>query len=290
MRVVILKNADAVAKSAAEESIRRIGLADLAGTAGLVGTAGLDSVKTPLEKPVVVGLATGGTPLGLYREWIHAYQAGQISFANTMSFNLDEYVGIPPRDPRSYHAYMHENLFRHIDIPPGRSFIPKTDVSNLDESAADYEWKIEQAGGIDYQILGIGSDGHIGFNEMGSSLASRTRVKTLTKKTRMDNARYFDSFDAVPKMAITMGIGTIMNARSILLLATGAGKAKAIRDTAEGPVTAMVPASVLQFHDDVTLMIDEEAAKDLSHREYYLESEANRRRIELAESTGLQIE
>jgi glucosamine-6-phosphate deaminase len=284
VRVVILKNADAVAKSAAEESIRRIGLADL------VGTAGLDSVKIPLEKPVVVGLATGGTPLGLYREWIRACQAGQISFANTMSFNLDEYVGLPPEDPRSYHAYMHENLFRHIDIPPGRSFLPKTDVGNLEESAADYEWKIEQAGGIDYQILGIGSDGHIGFNEMGSSLASRTRVKTLTKKTRMDNARYFDSFDAVPTMAITMGIGTIMNARSILLLATGAGKAKAIRDTAEGPVTAMVPASVLQFHDDVTLMIDEEAAKELSHREYYLESEANRRRIELAESTGLQIE
>ncbi|MFN7736989.1 MAG: glucosamine-6-phosphate deaminase [Pirellula sp.] len=271
MRVVILKNADAVAKAAAEESIHRIGLADL------------DTSAAPLDKPVVIGLATGGTPLGLYREWIQAYRSGQISFANTMSFNLDEYVGLPPEDPRSYHAYMHENLFRHIDIPNGRSFIPKTDVNDLDESAADYEWKIEQAGGIDYQILGIGSDGHIGFNEMGSSLASKTRVKTLTKKTRLDNARYFDSFEAVPSMAITMGIGTIMSARSILLLATGPGKAKAIRDTVEGPVTAMVPASVLQFHDDVTVMIDEEAAKDLTQREYYLESEANRKRIELAQ-------
>lgn len=267
MRVVILKNADAVAQAAAEESIHRIGLADL------------NTSATPLEKPVVIGLATGGTPLGLYRAWIQAYQSGKISFANTMSFNLDEYVGIPPDDPRSYHAYMSENLFRHIDIPTGRSFIPRTDVSDLEASAADYEWKIEQAGGIDYQILGIGSDGHIGFNEMGSSLASRTRVKTLTKKTRMDNARYFDTLEAVPTMAITMGIGTIMNARSILLLATGAGKSKAIRDTVEGPVTAMVPASVLQFHDDVTLMIDEEAAQDLLQREYYLESEANRRRI-----------
>jgi glucosamine-6-phosphate deaminase len=237
------------------------------------------------EKPgerlarVVLGLATGGTPVGLYRQWIEYHRAGLVSFQGVTTFNLDEYVGLPPSDPRSYHAYMREHLFDHIDIPDENTHLPDGCAEDLNESAAQYEWQIEEAGGIDYQILGIGSDGHIGFNEIGSSLASKTRVKTLTQQTRSDNARYFDSFEQVPTMAVTMGIGTIMTARSILLMATGESKARAIRDAVEGPVTSMVPASVLQLHPDVTIMIDEAASQLLAHRDYYRESESNRIRL-----------
>ncbi len=277
VRIVILETVDEMARAAADESIRAIGLE--------VRTEPVDTRDAELfgTRNTVIGLATGGTPLGLYRYWIERYRAGSISFAEVTTFNLDEYAGMSSEDPRSYHAYMREHLFSHIDLDPKNSHLPKGDAEDLVASADEYEWAIERAGGIDYQILGIGADGHIGFNEIGSSLASRTRVKTLTHRTRTDNARYFESVDEVPRMAITMGIGTIMSARSILLLATGQGKAHAIRDAIEGPVTAMVPASVLQMHPDVTVMLDTEASQLLAHRNYYMESERNRASIVASE-------
>jgi glucosamine-6-phosphate deaminase len=224
-------------------------------------------------------LATGSTPLGLYQKWIERHRAGEISFRKVVSFNLDEYCGVAPEDPQSYHYFMQENLFKHIDILPQHTHIPRTDCEDLPSSAEAYELAIAEAGGIDLQILGIGSEGHIGFNELGSSFSSATRVKTLTAKTRHDNARFFASMDQVPRMAITMGLGTIMNARAILLLATGHHKADTIRETVEGAVTAMVPASILQFHPNATLILDRAAASKLAHLDYYMECERNQRKL-----------
>jgi glucosamine-6-phosphate deaminase len=224
----------------------------------------------------VLGLATGGTPLGLYRDLIARHTRGEISFANVETFNLDEYIGVPPDSSSSYHYYMLENLFKHIDIDLAMTHVPITHGVDLQKSAEAFELQIEQAGGVDLQILGIGVDAHIGFNEIGSSLGSRTRVKTLTQRTRQDNARYFGSIDDVPQTALTMGIQTILESQSILLLATGTSKAKAIRDTVEGPITASVPASALQLHPSVTLAIDREAASALSNVDYFFAAERNR--------------
>lgn len=265
MRIVVCESPDQVAMVAADESIEYLGLAC--------------SSSSQSQETSVLGLATGSTPLGLYQQWIKRHRAGEISFRNIVSFNLDEYCGVPPEDPQSYHYFMQENLFKHIDILPLNTHIPKTDCQDLPASAEAYEIAIAQAGGIDLQILGIGTEGHIGFNELGSSLSSATRVKTLTSKTRQDNARFFASMDQVPKMAITMGLGTIMNARAILLLATGVHKADTIRDTVEGPVTAMVPASILQFHPNATVVIDRAAASKLAHLDYYLECERNQQSL-----------
>jgi len=265
VRIVVCETPEDVAELAAQESIEYLGLAC--------------SNNSNAESQSVLGLATGSTPLGLYQKWIERYRSGQISFKNIVSFNLDEYCGVPPEDPQSYHYFMQENLFKHIDILPQNTHIPKTDCGDLPASAESYELAIAQAGGIDLQILGIGSEGHIGFNELGSSLSSATRVKTLTQKTRNDNARFFASMEQVPRMAITMGLGTIMNARAILLLATGSHKAETIRDTVEGPVTAMVPASILQFHPNATLVIDRAAASKLAHLEYYTECERNQQSL-----------
>jgi glucosamine-6-phosphate deaminase len=265
VRIVVCESPDQVAMVAADESIEYLGLAC--------------SSSSQSQETSVLGLATGSTPLGLYQQWIKRHRAGEISFRNIVSFNLDEYCGVPPEDPQSYHYFMQENLFKHIDILPLNTHIPKTDCQDLPASAEAYEIAIAQAGGIDLQILGIGTEGHIGFNELGSSLSSATRVKTLTSKTRQDNARFFASMDQVPKMAITMGLGTIMNARAILLLATGVHKADTIRDTVEGPVTAMVPASILQFHPNATVVIDQAAASKLAHLDYYLECERNQQSL-----------
>jgi len=265
VRIVVCETPEDVAELAAQESIEYLGLAC--------------SNNSNAESQSVLGLATGSTPLGLYQKWIERYRSGQISFKNIVSFNLDEYCGVPPEDPQSYHYFMQENLFKHIDILPQNTHIPKTDCGDLPASAESYELAIAQAGGIDLQILGIGSEGHIGFNELGSSLSSATRVKTLTQKTRNDNARFFASMEQVPRMAITMGLGTIMNARAILLLATGNHKADTIRDTVEGPVTAMVPASILQFHPNATLVIDRAAASKLEYVDYYTECERNQQSL-----------
>lgn len=217
----------------------------------------------------ILGLATGGTPLGTYQELIRRHHAGEVSFAEVTTFNLDEYVGLPQGHPQTYHSFMHQNLFLHIDIDPTRCYLPSGTAQDLPQECQNYEMLIDQAGGIDLQLLGIGTEGHIGFNEPGSSLASRTRVKALTQQTRHDNARFFSSASDVPRMAITMGIGTILEAEHLLLLATGRSKAKAVHEFIEGPVTSMMPASALQLHPNVTVLLDEDAASLLQRRDYY---------------------
>lgn len=221
----------------------------------------------------VLGLATGGTPLGTYRELIERYRATQINFSKLTTFNLDEYVGLARLHPQSYWRFMCQNLFEPGDFDIDSCHIPDGSAKDLLEACWNYEEKIANAGGIDLQLLGIGTDGHIAFNEPGSSLASRTRVKALTEQTRRDNARFFESIDEVPKLALTMGVGTILAARRILLLATGDNKAIAVRALIEGPVTASVPASALQLHPRVTVLLDREAASQLARSEYYLEVE-----------------
>jgi glucosamine-6-phosphate deaminase len=264
----------------------------------------------------VLGLATGSTPLALYREW----RALKLDWRKVKTFNLDEYVGLAPAHPQSYHHFMWENLFRHVNIAKKNIHIPDGLAKDIPQCCANYEKQIRAAGGIDVQLLGIGTDGHIGFNEptsslasrtriktltpqtrkdnarffgseaavphhvitMGigtdghigfneptSSLASRTRIKTLTPQTRKDNARFFGSEAAVPHHVITMGIGTILDARHCVLLAFGRNKARAVAAAVEGPVTAMNPASALQQHPQVTVLLDEAAASRLKLREYY---------------------
>ena len=213
------------------------------------------------KKPdCVLGLATGSTPIGLYKELVRMHKEEGLDFSKVTTFNLDEYVGLPPEHNQSYHYFMWENLFKHINIDPRNVYIPQGMAENVDEFCEWYENRIKEVGGIDLQILGIGSNGHIAFNEPGSSLGSRTRIKTLKESTRRDNARFFSSIDEVPKYAITMGIGTIMEAQEIILLASGKNKADALKKTVEGPITAMCPASVLQLHRKATIIADEEAA------------------------------
>ena len=213
------------------------------------------------RKPnAVLGLATGSTPLGLYARLRALYEAGRISFQDATSFNLDEYVGLPPTHDQSYRYFMEHNLFSHIDLPHERISVP----SGLDTSAdalAGYDAAIEAAGGIDLQLLGLGGNGHIGFNEPGTPFELGTHVVELTERTRRDNARFFTSIDEVPTHAATMGVKTVMHARAILLLAFGQAKAEAVRASFAGPVTPEVPASVLQLHPNVTVFCDEEAAK-----------------------------
>ncbi len=212
----------------------------------------------------VLGLATGSTPLGLYKELIRMHKEEGLDFSKVTTFNLDEYVGLPPEHDQSYHYFMWENLFKHINIDPSRVHVPHGMADDVEEHCRWYEERIKKAGGIDLQVLGIGANGHIAFNEPGSSLGSRTRIKTLTEKTRQDNARFFKSIDEVPKYAITMGIGTIMEARQLLLLASGKNKAHAIKITVEGPITAMVPATIVQMHPKATIIVDKEAAAELT--------------------------
>jgi len=213
----------------------------------------------------VLGLATGGTPLLLYRELI----AMKLDWSRVTTFNLDEYVGLPSDHPQSYHTFMWENLFSHVNITRKNVHIPDGNAKDIPKSCLKYEQEIKDAGGIDLQLLGIGTDGHIGFNEPTSSLASRTRIKTLTRQTIADNARFFGAPSKVPHHVITMGIGTIMEARQVLLLAFGPRKAAAVADAAEGPISAMQPASILQMHPIAKFCLDEPAASQLRHADYY---------------------
>src|SRR5689334_5744549 len=217
----------------------------------------------------VLGMATGSTPLGLYQELVRLHKKGELDFAHVTTFNLDEYVGLPITHPQSYHHFMHEHLFRHINIPPQNIHIPSGTTTNYRAFCDWYEARIKQCGGIDLQILGIGTDGHVGFNEPGSSLSSRTRLKTLARQTIDDNARFFKKREEVPIYAITMGVGTILEARQILMLANGAKKADAVAAMVEGPVTAMLTASALQMHPSAKAFLDEAAASKLKMREYY---------------------
>ena len=218
-----------------------------------------------LRKPnLVLGLATGSTPIGLYRELIRRCREDGLDLTKVTTFNLDEYVGLPPDHPQSYHRFMREQLFDHMNLDPRYVNIPNGMAMDIEAHCDWYEAEIGRAGGIDLQVLGIGANGHIAFNEPGSSLGSRTRVKTLTRQTREDNARFFASFDEVPRYAITMGIGTVMEARELLMLVTGESKADALKAAVEGPLTAMVPASMIQMHRKAYVIVDRAAASKLS--------------------------
>jgi glucosamine-6-phosphate deaminase len=222
--------------------------------------------KVIVEKPAaVLGLATGGTMEQLYRELV----AAKLDWSKLTTFNLDEYIGISPMHPQSYHSYMWDKLFSHINVTIKNVHIPDGLAKDVPLACAHYEEKIAAAGGIDLQLLGIGTDGHIGFNEPTSSLASRTRIKTLTPQTRKDNARFFERIEEVPFHVITMGIGTILESRHCVMLAFGKNKARAIAEAVEGPITSMNPASALQMHRKVTVFLDEEAASELKMQDYY---------------------
>jgi glucosamine-6-phosphate deaminase len=216
------------------------------------------------KKPnLVLGLATGSTPLGLYKELIRLHKEEGLDFSKVTTFNLDEYVGLQPTHDQSYHYFMYRNFLNYININPRYIHIPHGMAKDINVFCDWYENRIKECGGIDLQILGIGGNGHIAFNEPGSSLGSRVRIKTLTEKTRKDNARFFKSMDEVPKYAITMGVGTVMDAKEILLIASGENKSDAISDAIEGPVTAMCPASVVQLHRNVFVVVDKPAASKL---------------------------
>ena len=217
------------------------------------------------KKPnLVLGLATGSTPVGMYKELIRLHKEDGLDFSRVITFNLDEYVGLRPSHDQSYHYFMRENLFKHINLQERFIHIPDGMAPDIDAFCSWYEEEMRKAGGINLQILGIGGNGHIAFNEPGSSLGSRTRVKTLTEKTRKDNARFFSSFNEVPKYAITMGIGTIMDAKEVVLLANGPGKTDAIKASVEGPITAQCPASVIQLHRLAFVMVTRDAAASLT--------------------------
>ncbi|NUQ64197.1 MAG: glucosamine-6-phosphate deaminase [Pirellulales bacterium] len=227
--------------------------------------------KTINSKPnAVLGLATGSTPLALYKELIRMHKEDGLDFSQVTTFNLDEYVGLPKTHYQSYHYFMHENLFKHINVPQQNIYIPSGTTDNYEAFCDWYERRIKECGGVDLQVLGIGSDGHIAFNEPSSSLGSRTRIKTLARQTIQDNARFFDKIQDVPIYAITMGVGTILEARTIILLASGKGKAPAIAGAIEGPVTSMNTASALQLHPDTIFFLDRDAASELKMIDYYL--------------------
>jgi glucosamine-6-phosphate deaminase len=223
-----------------------------------------------LKKPnSVLGLATGSTPIPMYAELVRMHREENLDFRRVTTFNLDEYIGLGPDHPCSYHYFMMEHLFRHVNVPVHQIHIPDGLTPDVPKFCDQYERAIRSAGGIDLQILGIGPEGHIGFNEISSSLSSRTRIKTLTEKTIKANKRFFSSMAEVPRHVITMGVGTIQEARTCVLFATGTNKAKAVADMIEGPITAMAPASVLQWHPHAIVVVDRAAAKKLKHKKYY---------------------
>ncbi|GIU15212.1 glucosamine-6-phosphate deaminase [Shewanella sp. MBTL60-007] len=239
------------------------------------------------EQPVL-GLATGSTPIKLYKELVEQYRAGLYSFANTTTFNLDEYHNIDANNPQSYRSFMCNHLFNQVDIDHNNTYFPTcTQAQNPREQGKRYEDQIKQAGGIDLQILGIGANGHIGFNEPSSSLTSRTRIKTLTQQTLADNSRLFSKNEIQPTTAMTMGIATIMEARCALLIATGSNKAKAVKDMVTGPVSASCPASILQMHENAIILLDKEAASTLENQSYYIW--ADKQNAQLNENFGRDI-
>lgn len=220
------------------------------------------------DRPVL-GLATGSSPLPVYGELIRRHREEGLSFAHAEAFLLDEYVGLPAGHPESYREVIRRELTSHVDLEDAHVHGPDGSADDVARAAREYDDAIAAAGGVDVQLLGIGTDGHVAFNEPGSSLASRTRVKTLTEQTRRDNARFFDSPDDVPWHVLTQGLATIGEARHLLLVATGSGKADAVAGMVEGPVSAFCPASVLQLHPHVTVLLDDDAASRLRLGDYY---------------------
>lgn len=246
-----------------------------------LSSANLVTELVKAKPDCALGLATGSTPLGLYGELVRLYSQGDIDFSGVTTFNLDEYYGIDSFHPQSYRRFMEQNLFEGINIKREQTFVPDGTVAlcDIEDSCARYEELIEGSGGIDLQILGIGGDGHIGFNEPGSSFSSRTRLVALNQQTVRDNARFFDNLEDVPKFAVSMGISTILQAREIVLLATGEKKAKVLAEAIEGPLTCSVTASALQWHPRVTVIVDECAASCLQRKDYYKFAEHSEQKI-----------
>lgn len=249
MRVIIKKNYDELSKEAA------------------LAVAALIRRKPDCT----LGLATGSTPLGLYKEMVRMHRRERLSFSAVKTFNLDEYCGLAAAHPQSYRYFMDTHLFGHIDINPENACVPDGSIAmeQAEQYCEGYEGKIKSVGGIDLQVLGIGGDGHIAFNEPGSSFSSRTRIVALDAQTIIDNARFFNNTEDVPKFAVSMGVGTILEAKEILFLASGKNKADIVAKALEGPLTSMVTASALHLHPKVTAILDEEAACSLVRYPYY---------------------
>ncbi len=241
MQVRVFKDAQAVAKAAAM----------------------IFAAQLAEKSDSVLGLATGSTPVETYRKMIELYNEGQMDFSKVKSYNLDEYVGLGPEHECSYRYFMQEQLFNHINIRPENTFVPSGVADNLDQVGLAYDEAVRAAGGVDLQLLGIGNNGHIGFNEPDDHFTSATHVVNLTESTIKANTRFFKSESEVPRQAISMGVGTIMSARKILLLALGEAKAQAVHDTVKGHITPRVPASVLQLHPNAIILLDEAAASKL---------------------------
>jgi len=252
--------------------------ADVAVRAAAIVTEALGNARAGEAKASgTLGLATGSSPLGLYRELARAQGSGQLDLTRVHGFALDEYVGLPDGHPQSYREVLTREVCGPVGLDPANLHVPDGSGNRLDElvaAAAAYEDSIHELGGIDVQILGIGSNGHIGFNEPGSSLSSRTRVKRLSDRTRLDNARFFARPEDVPTHSVTQGLGTILEAQALVLVATGLAKAAAVAAAVEGPLTASCPASVLQWHARAWVVVDEAAATGLRNREYYAEAAA----------------
>ena len=247
MRVIIEPNYDLMSQWAANHVVERI-----------------NAAKPTAEKPFVLGLPTGSSPIGMYRALVKAYQEGKVSFKNVVTFNMDEYVGLPVEHPESYHSFMFTNLFNHIDCPKENIHILNGNAEDLAAECEAYEREIEKFGGIDLFLGGIGPDGHIAFNEPGSSLGSRTREKTLTTDTIIANSRFFDNdVNKVPKLALTVGVGTVMDAREVMILVNGHHKARALQAAVEGSVNHMWTISALQMHRHGIIVCDEPATDEL---------------------------
>ncbi len=212
----------------------------------------------------VLGLATGSTPQGMYQKIVEAYNNGEVDFSQVETFNLDEYVGLPGSHPQSYQYFMDKNLFDFVNIPKENTHVPSGIAKDMESACSRYDKSIEKAGGIDVQILGIGNNGHIGFNEPAEQLQVGTHITDLTEDTIKANSRFFNTPEEVPVQAVTMGIATIMKARKIILLASGSSKAQIIEKLAEGTINTLIPASLLQVHSDVTVIVDREAGELIS--------------------------
>ena len=247
MRLIIKKDCEQLAEWAAEYVIKKI-----------------NDFKPTLQKKFVLGLPTGSSPVIMYKKLIEAYNQKRVSFKNVVTFNMDEYVGLPVDHPESYHSFMYNNLFKHIDCPDENIHILNGNASDLEAECANYEMMIQEAGGIDLFIGGVGVDGHIAFNEPGSSLSSRTRQKTLTTETRMVNSRFFgNDMNKVPAFALTVGVGTVMDAREVMVLVNGHAKARALQAAVEGAVSQMFTISALQMHKHGIIVCDEAATDEL---------------------------
>lgn len=248
MLLILKSNADEVGRAAAQIIANTVG-------------------RNPAAR---LGMATGSTTLGMYKELVRLHRQESLDFSRVVTFNLDEYLGLTAGHPQSLRYFMDQHFFSQVNLQPKNMHTPDGSIKGrYEEYCAAYEQSIRDAGGIDLQILGIGRNGHIGFNEPTSSLGSRTRLKVITKETTDDNRKFFGPGEEIPECSITMGIGTILDARRVLLLATGAAKAESIAQAIEGPVTASVPASALQWHADVTFIVDRDAGAKLKHQAYY---------------------